>query len=78
MSSLDELRAELERLRDEAKVKAHLGSMEAREEWDKLEQKWENFSARAGLKESEANIRATLDILADELKAAYRKLTKAV
>lgn len=36
MSALEELKADLARLRDEAKVQVRLGTMEARQEWDEI------------------------------------------
>ena len=38
-STLEELKAEIEQLRDELKLKAHLGKAEARDELEKLENK---------------------------------------
>ena len=66
------------KLRDEAKVQVHLGAMEAREEWDELETKWHHFVAEARLQESGGNIKAALQVLADELRSAYLRLKKAL
>jgi hypothetical protein len=78
MQNLDQIAAELKQLRDEARVKAHLGSMEVQDEWRKLEGKWENFEARAKLDRSVKDVGAALDLLASELKAAYERIAKAV
>ena len=78
MSALENLKSELAALRDEAKVQAHLGSMEAQQEWQEAETKWNHFVAEAGLHDSEQNIKSALEILADELRASYERLKKAL
>lgn len=78
MQNFDRLVAELKELRDQARVKAHLGAMEAKGEWQKLESKWENFEARAKLDRSAKDVGAALDLLGAELKAAYERIAKAV
>ena len=52
MISFEELKADIAKLRDEAKVQVHLGAMEARKEWDELETKWAQFVSQARLHES--------------------------
>ena len=78
MSALENLKPELATLRDEAKVQAHLGSMEARQEWQEAETKWNHFVAEARLHDSGQNIKSALEILADELRASYERLKKAL
>ncbi len=78
MSGFEDLKAEIARLRDEAKVQAHLGSMEAQQEWQEAEAKWSRFVAEAGLEETSQNIRSALEILGEELRASYDRLKKAL
>lgn len=78
MSALDNLKAELAALRDEAKVQAHLGSMEAQQEWQEAEAKWNHFVAEAGLDETGQNIKSALEMLAEELRTSYERLKKAL
>ncbi len=78
MSALEELKANLAKLRDEAKVQVHLGTMEARQEWDEFEAKWRRFVAEAGLHKSGENIKSALAVLADELRSGYERLKKAL
>lgn len=78
MQNFDKIVADLKALRDQARVKAHLGAMEAQDEWQKLESKWENFEARAKLDRSARDVGAALDLLGAELKAAYERIAKAV
>ncbi len=78
MQNFDHLVADLKQLRDEARVKAHLGSMALKDEWSGLEKRWETFEARARLDRSARDVGAAFDLLAAELKAAYERIAKAV
>ena len=78
MSALENLKTELATLRDEAKVQAHLGSMEARQEWQEAETKWNHFVAEARLHDSGQNIKSALEVLAEELRASYERLKSAL
>lgn len=78
MQSFDKIVADLKQLRDEARVKAHLGTMALKDEWHELEKRWETFEARAKLDRSGKDVGAALDLLAQELKAAYERIAKAV
>lgn len=78
MQSFEHLVADLNRLRDEARVKAHLGSMALKDEWSELEKRWETFEARARLDRSAKDVGAAVDLLAQELKAAYERIARAV
>ena len=78
---LDQLKADIEQLRDEIKLKAHLGKKEAAEEIEKLEKEWESFLGKYKPLADEAertaeNAGAALGIVADELKAGYERLRK--
>jgi hypothetical protein len=78
MSALEELKADLAKLRDEARVRVHLGTMEARQEWEEIEAKWNRFVAEAGLHKSGEGLKAALQNLGNELREAYRRLSKAL
>ncbi|EPR11003.1 hypothetical protein M527_04630 [Sphingobium indicum IP26] len=78
MSKIDELKSDLSRLRDEAKVQVELGKMELREEWNELEAKWNHFVAEARLQESKEQVKASLAALAEELRKAYQRLKSAL
>lgn len=75
---MENLKTELAALRDEVMVQAQLGSMEAQQEWQQAEAKWNHFVAEAGLHETGQNIKSSLEILAEELLAFYRRLKKAL
>src|SRR3546814_12157031 len=78
MSALDDLKADLAKLRDEAKVQVHLGTMETKQEWEEIEAKWNRFVAEAGLHKSGEGIKAALQSLGNELRAAYQPLNQAI
>lgn len=73
----------LAQLRDDLKVRIHLGEMDARDEWQKLEPKWwglqrkvvaiENASAGAA-----QEITAAADLLIEELFKGYDRIRKAL
>ena len=80
-STLEEIKAEIEQLRDELKLKAHLGKAEARDELEKLEKKWNAFLTEYKPVADEAektakNTVAALGVAAGELKAGYERIRK--
>ena len=80
-SSLDNLKASIEQLRDEIKLKAHLGKAEAKDELEQLENKWEAFLDDCKPLADEAgktaeNTGAALSLAAEEIKAGYKRLRK--
>lgn len=75
----EEVIAKLKTERDELRVKAHLGTMEAKEEWAELEKKWQRLESRLGqakddVTETSKGIGEGFDVVADELKAAYERI----
>lgn len=80
-STLDAMKASIEQLRDEVKLKAHLGKAEAVDELEKLEEKWDSFLEQYKPVAEEAgktagNAGAALGLVADELKAGYERIRK--
>jgi hypothetical protein len=65
--------------RDEIKLKLHLGSMEARDEFENVEKNWNAFTQKAGdiaddtVETSEEFIEKT-KIVGEELKATYDRI----
>ena len=78
MSEDKGIKQELQDLRDELELKIHLASMESKEEWEKLEAKWEKFSSSAHLEETAENVGAALKLLGNEIKEGYHRLKKAL
>ncbi len=78
---LDALKESIEQLRDEIKLKAHLGKAEAVEELEKLEKKWDSFLEQYKPVAEEAgktaeNTGTALGLVADEIKAGYERIRK--
>ena len=78
MSGTDELLDKLKQERDEIALKIHLGSMELKEEWQALEDKWDRFNGRAGLGKTADGVESALELLGGELKKGYERLRKAL
>ena len=80
-NDLHELTAKLERQRDELKVKIHLAKMEAAEEWNELERKWDSLAGKlkaAGEEAGDAagDVKTAASLLVEELKTGYERIRK--
>jgi len=78
---LEKLLQQLERQREELRVKISLAKLEAREEWEKLDKKWESIKENAPRLREEfdataGNVGATLRKAAHELRDGYVRLRK--
>lgn len=76
---LDSLRT----LRDELRVKLHLGSAEIRDQWENLEKAWNHAEARLGVlrresRESAEEVGEAARLLLDELRTGYHRLRDLV
>ena len=69
---------QMKQLRDELALKIDLGSMEAKAEWEELEKKWSDFEAKARLDETAEGLGQAFSLLADEIKAGYDRIRKAL
>ena len=85
MNDFDELVAELRQKRDELRVKMNLANRELRDEWAELEEKMDEFSAkakqfagRAGLEDTGKGLGKALGQLGHELKLGYERVRKAL
>lgn len=69
----------LRRLRDELRVRLHLGRAEARERFEKLEKTWQHLDARLKVIREESSedlgeIREAAGLLLSEIRDGYRHL----
>ena len=78
MTDFEKLTAELNKKRDELALQIKLGSMEAKQEWDELEKKFDDFSAKAQLDKTTSGVQDALSALGAELTKGYERLTKAL
>jgi hypothetical protein len=78
MADMDSLLQDLKQKRGELAVQIKLGSMEAKQEWEKLEKKFEEFRAKSHLDKTAEDVGEALALLGDELKKGYERLKKAL
>jgi len=78
MADFDKMLQDLKEKRDELRVRIHLASRELQDEWQELEQKMEDFSRRARLKESGSAVSKALGVLGTELKSGYQRIHRAL
>lgn len=78
MSELDDIIADLKQKSDELRLQIHLASKEAKDEWEELEEKLEEFTANAKLNETGEGIGKALGQLGNELKLGYERIWKAI
>lgn len=78
MNDFDDLMDELKQKRDELRLKIHLGSKEAQEEWEDLEKKMQDFSSRAELGKTGEGLGEALGQLGNELKRGYQRIRDAI
>ena len=79
--NFDKLLADLQRERDELKVKLHLGKQDVKDEWQKLEDKLNHLEAKAkSLGKTTAaaskDVGAAAKLLAEEIKNGFDKVRK--
>lgn len=82
-NEIDKLLETLKREREELGLKIHLGKMEAREEWERAERKWEHFKAGAerfgsATKEASKDVGTAAKLLGEELHRAYGRIRKSL
>jgi peptidoglycan hydrolase CwlO-like protein len=85
MADLDDIIEDLKQKRDELRVQIHLASREVKEEWEELEEKMNDFSARtkqfaddARIKETGEGVGEALKKLGREIKLGYDRIRDAV
>jgi vacuolar-type H+-ATPase subunit D/Vma8 len=78
MDDFDDLVADLKQKRDELRLKIHLASKEAQEEWQELEEKMQEFSSRAELGKTSEGIGDALGKVGEELKRGYQRIRSAI
>ena len=77
--SYDELVSDLQQLRDELRLQIHLGSKEAQDEYEKLEQKWDELMQEGqplakAVSDTAENVGAAVELAAGELKQGYERI----
>ncbi|MGR8932765.1 MAG: hypothetical protein ACU837_00060 [Gammaproteobacteria bacterium] len=75
----DNLTEKLKQQRDEINLQLHLASMEVKEEWERNEQKWNQFKTqlaeiRDETKDVTEELAAATIVIGEELGNAYRRI----
>ena len=78
MGEFDDLVADLKQKRDELRLKIHLASKEAQDEWEELEEKMQELSSRAELGKTSEGLGDALGKLGEELKMGYKRVRNAI
>ncbi len=80
---IEEMIESLKQQRDELRVNMHLASMEAKEQWETIEKKWERWLAaskaqakplREVMEQSAKEVGSALDQVLEELKSSYARI----
>jgi hypothetical protein len=71
----------LQTVRDELKVKLHLGAAEVRDVWEGAEKSWSQLEGRVKVlaeatQESAEEICAAIDVLAEEIRRGYQHVRR--
>jgi hypothetical protein len=78
MHDKHKLLEDLKFARDEARLKIHLASKEAQDEWADLEKRWHAFKTKAELERSASELSGAVKQLGSELMRAYGCLRQAL
>ncbi len=80
---LEKVLKELKTERDDLKVQLHLLNMDAKEEWNELENKYENFKAKASIvaeatEDSAGEVVEALKLVGEELHEGYKRIKRSM
>ncbi|WP_342346740.1 hypothetical protein [uncultured Nitrospira sp.] len=83
LEQLQKIADDLKRQRDELQVKLHLAKADARDEWAKLETRWEDVKTKMEAVRKEASqttgaVSTGLGLVLDELKKGYDNIRKTL
>ncbi|MGR9045754.1 MAG: hypothetical protein ACU83N_10690 [Gammaproteobacteria bacterium] len=81
MKELEKLTDQIKHQRDEIQVQMHLAGMEAKEEWEKAEKKWDEFMIKAeeikdDTQETTEELVTATKIIGDEITQAYKRIVE--
>jgi hypothetical protein len=78
MSDYDDLIEDLKQKRDELRVQMHLASKEAQDEWKDLEEKMNEFVARAELDKTGEGLGEAFSGVGQEIMKGYERIRDAI
>lgn len=78
---LDELVDDLKQERDELRVKVHLAKLEAGEEWQELERKWDKLESKAKAvgkvtADSAEDVGEAIKLLGGEIRDGFKRIAR--
>lgn len=81
--TLDEIIDTLKQERDEVALRIHLASAEAKEEWEQLDEKWNELTdqyrpVKDALSETSENVIASMKLVGEELLEGFNRLRKSL
>ena len=78
MTDIEKLTQDLQTARDELTLKVHLGSKDIKDEWDKLEAKFDEVVEQMKLDETAEGLGSAGELLLDEIKKGYERIKAAL
>jgi len=80
---IDDVLQSIKQLRDELKLQLHLAEAETRDEWEKVESKFEQFRSKADavrheMGDASGDVLAALKITAEEIRNGYDRIRKVL
>jgi hypothetical protein len=78
MVDYERLKADYQRLRDEAMLQFNLATKDARQQWDEAEERWKKFIADADPQKTQADLTAAGQQMLDAMRDAYERMKKAI
>jgi len=83
LEQIQKIADDLKRQRDELQVKLHLAKADARDEWAKLETRWEEAKTKMAAVREEAthtteSVSTGLSLVLDELKKGYDRIRRTL
>ena len=76
---LEKITDKIKHQRDELQVHMHLAGMEAKDEWEKAEEKWDEFMDKAAeikddTQETTEELVAATKVIGEEINQAYKRI----
>ena len=81
LKELENLTDKIKHQRDELQVRMHLAGMDAKEEWEKAEEKWDEFKHKAAeikddTQETTEELVNATKIIGEEISQAYKRIVE--
>jgi len=78
MAEISDLIKDMVQKRDELRLKLHLGTKDAEDEWETLTSEWDKFLSTAQFDKSSEEVGEAAKQLGLQMKAAYDRFKKAL